>query len=139
MNRIYVVLGAALVMGLSFAEGATAQVAAAGATKTAKAVQQLSEDEKIHGLIDYIAHLEGATFVRNGSKHSAVEAAEHLRSKYQKHKTSIPTAETFIENLASKSSMSGKEYTILFPDGKTVAVGKLLNQELQRLTAGVAR
>lgn len=138
-SRRQVVLGTVLAMSFIFAGVTTAQTTAPGAPQTAATVRQLSEDEKINGLIAYIARLEGATFERNGTTHSAGEAAEHLKAKYNKHKAKIPTAENFIQNLASKSSMSGKEYMIRFQDGQTVAVGKLLNEELQRLTAQTPR
>ena len=39
----------------------------------------LSEAQKIERLIDAVAKLEGATFLRNGDEHSTSDAVEHLR------------------------------------------------------------
>lgn len=93
----------------------------------------LTEEQKINQLIAYIEQLPNAKFVRNGSKYSAKEAAEHLRKKYNYAKDDIKTATEFIEELASKSSMSGKEYTIEFADGKVVKSGDLLRKKLAEI------
>lgn len=39
----------------------------------------------------------------------------------------------FIEQIASKSSMTGQDYTVKFKDGKVVKVHDLLVAELKRL------
>lgn len=95
--------------------------------------KQLSEEQKINLLITYIEQLPNAKFVRNGSKYNAKEAAAHLRKKYNYAKDDIDTATEFIEELASKSSMSGKEYTIEFADGKVVKSGDLLRKKLAEI------
>ena len=53
-------------------------------------------------------------FNRNGTWHTAQEAATHLKNKYAylSEKGLIITAETFIEKAASKSSTSGKPYIV---------------------------
>lgn len=71
------------------------------------------------------------TFIRNGSSHDAEDAASHLRMKYRRGKRYAPTAELFIERLASKSSMSGKPYEIKCQDKDAVPSGEWLSARLQ--------
>ncbi len=99
----------------------------------AQTTQPLTEDQKIERLIRSIAELKDATFIRNGDEHTAAAAADHLRTKWQRGKKHAKTAEDFIENIASKSSMSGKPYTIRFKDGKEVESGTFLREQLKKL------
>ena len=77
----------------------------------------------------------GCTFVRNGSRHDAEDAASHMRLKYRRGKRYAKTAELFIERLASKSSMSGKLYTIDCPGNDAVPSGEWLTARLQEYRA----
>lgn len=69
-------------------------------------------EDEINGLLKYVSNLEGATFTRNGTTHTAKEAAEHMLMKWQKQKKKIRSAEEFINLCGSKSYLSGKRYTI---------------------------
>ena len=73
----------------------------------------------------------GCTFIRNGSHHDAEDAASHMRMKYRRGKRYAPTAELFIERLASKSSFSGKPYAIECPGSDAVPSGEWLTARLQ--------
>ena len=73
----------------------------------------------------------GCTFVRNGSRHDAEDAASHMRLKYRRGKRYATTAELFIERLASKSSFSGKPYAIECPGSGAVPSGDWLTARLQ--------
>ena len=73
----------------------------------------------------------GCTFIRNGSRHDAEDAASHMRLKYRRGKRYAPTAELFIERLASKSSFSGKPYAIECPGSDAVPSGEWLAARLQ--------
>lgn len=68
-------------------------------------------DHEISLLIEHVAN-SNCYFIRNGSEHNAADAADHLKLKYSKAKRHAKTAEDFINNLASKSSFSGKAYTM---------------------------
>ncbi len=61
-------------------------------------------------------------FNRNGSWYAPTEASEHLQKKYKymADHNYISTTESFIDNAASKSSMSGKAYEVKCGDGKPV-------------------
>lgn len=115
----------------------TTTFSAAACLAAAKAVyvlaQALTEKQKIERLIDYVRHLKGAKFIRNGSEHNPQEAADHLQAKYLKHAARIQTAEVFINELASKSSASGEVYKIKLADGNVVPAGQVLKQELDRI------
>jgi hypothetical protein len=90
----------------------------------------LTEPEKILLLIEAIAGMEDAVFIRNGVEHSSVEAAEHLKMKWQARSGDITSAEQFIEVIASRSSVSGEAYVIRQPDGTSVPSGEYLREKL---------
>ncbi len=94
---------------------------------------QLTEKQKIEYLIKSIEKLDGAYFWRNGEYHTAKEAAEHLRLKFKNAGSKIKTAKQFIDNIATKSSMTGTVYKIKFKDGKIVESKTFLYQKLGEL------
>jgi peptidoglycan hydrolase CwlO-like protein len=96
----------------------------------------LTETQKIEHLIANLRNMKGAVFIRNGSEHTAQEAADHLNSKWQKYRSKIKTAEEFIKHLATKSSMTGDLYMIRFPDGKTAPTAEVLQNKLSQIEAG---
>ncbi len=91
-----------------------------------------TSDNEINQLIEFISQ-SNATFIRNGDEHSSTEAADHLAMKYRRAKRYARTAEDFIENLASKSSWSGKPYKVILTDGTTITANEWLTDELTRL------
>ena len=72
----------------------------------------------------------GCTFLRNGKRHDAVDAEDHLRMKYRRGKRYADTAEKFIERLASASSMSRKPYYIECGENEPVPTGNWLTERL---------
>ncbi len=74
-------------------------------------------------------------FVRNGKRHSARDAEEHIRMKYRRAKRYAKTSELFIERLASKSSISKKPYWMECPGNEPVESGAWLEAELERFRA----
>lgn len=83
--------------------------------------------------IDYLLTTVGSSdcvFIRNGKRHDAQDAEDHLRMKYRRGKRYAPTTEAFIERLASKSSMSKKLYQIDCPGTGPVPSGEWLSQRL---------
>jgi len=93
----------------------------------------LTEKQKIESLIKNIENLQGAQFWRNGEYHTPKQAADHLRMKLEKAGNKIKTARQFIDNIATKSSISGDLYKIKFKDGKVVESRVFLNQKLIEL------
>ncbi|HSX59803.1 MAG TPA: DUF5329 family protein [Tahibacter sp.] len=89
-----------------------------------------AEQKKIDYLIAELQRLDGATFIRNGSEYSAAKAADHLRTKLRHAGDRIQTARQFIDELGTKSSMSGETYRIRFDDGRVLDSAQVLNDRL---------
>jgi len=98
----------------------------------------LPEAQKIEALIQAVANLQGAVFIRNGTEHTPQAAADHLRLKWKNAGAKVKTAPDFIQHCASGSSMSGRQYEIRLRDGRTVPARDWLWTELKRLEGGRA-
>lgn len=95
-------------------------------------------DETVAYLIKYTAESK-LTFIRNGSEHTAPEAADLMRKKYNYAKSEVHSPEDFIRLAASKSHLSGKPYLVKFPDGKTVPSSEWLTEALKAHRAAPAK
>lgn len=85
--------------------------------------------------IEYLLHAIGQSecvFTRNGKQHPATEAEDHLRMKYDRTRSRIKTAEAFIDHLASKSSWTGKSYSMQCMGGEPEPSGQWLYRELSQ-------
>jgi len=71
------------------------------------------------------------TINRNGTTHQGEEAAAHIRKKYDYYRDKITTTEQFIEYSASKSTMSGKYYTVHCDGQEPIRTQDWLLQELE--------
>lgn len=76
----------------------------------------------------------GCEFNRNGTWYSAAEATAHLNKKYDylKQKNSISSTEDFIDNAASKSSVSGEPYFVKCKDTPRVESAKWFKEALTK-------
>jgi hypothetical protein len=92
-----------------------------------------SEHAKIERLLSAIEAAEGDVFIRNETEHTAKDAAEHLRSKWQAAGDKIATAQQFIDEIASESSLSGESYRVRHADGTEILASEYLRDELKRL------
>jgi hypothetical protein len=92
--------------------------------------QQELERAKIEYLIDSIAQVHDAVFVRNGTDYTSAQAADHLRLKLRNAGARVRTAEDFITCCATGSSMSGEKYRIRFADGRVVDNAVFLREKL---------
>lgn len=90
------------------------------------------EEQKIQYLIDAIANLKGATFVRNGTEYDAQQAADHVRMKLRNAGSHVVTAQDFITLCATGSSVSGQPYKIRFADGHEVPSATFLREKLSQ-------
>ncbi len=94
-------------------------LALAWATGTAAETTPQSESTAtIEHLLASVAASE-LQFVRNGKAHSGSEAVKHMRRKYEHFADRIHSPEEFIELAATKSMLSGKEYTVRGNEGET--------------------
>jgi hypothetical protein len=94
---------------------------------------------EINYLLGFIER-SGCMFYRNGSWYDASQAQAHLRSKYNSLAAinRIVTAEDFIEQAATKSSLSGKAYAIRCNSDPVATTDQWLRDALvrYRLAAG---
>ena len=114
-----------------------ALVAWAGA-QAAAAPPAPTQAQRIEALILAVGSLQGAAFLRNGSEHTAAEAADHLRLKWKNAGKRVRTAEDFIRYCATGSSMSGRKYRIRLADGREMDSADWFNAELRRYDAAHA-
>lgn len=103
-----------------------------GRDGTLSASPSAREKQRIDALIAAVEK-SGLIFIRNGSEHSAADAASHMRLKFNNAGNRISTAEQFIDYLASKSSITGSPYFLKFPDGRTEKAGIWLHRKLKEL------
>lgn len=92
-----------------------------------------SERRKIESLIERVGKLTNAVLLRNGSVHTPIEAAEHLRLKWKLADHRITTAERFIDELASKSTLSGEPYQIKFGTEAPQSLAAYLRKQLKTI------
>jgi hypothetical protein len=95
--------------------------------------QQAMERGKIEYLINSVAELHDAVFIRNGTVYDSKQAADHLRLKLRNARSRVRTAEDFIAYCATASSTSGEKYRIRFADGRIVDTAVFLREKLAAL------
>ncbi|QBG37793.1 hypothetical protein EMK97_10065 [Litorilituus sediminis] len=86
---------------------------------------------EINHLLAFVAQTS-CTYERNGSFHNGREAVAHIKKKYRYFADDIKSAEDFIHYSASKSTFSGKHYTIHCPEQKPIKSQTWLLNELTR-------
>ena len=87
--------------------------------------------EEIAVLLNFIERSE-CTFIRNGKQYDTLEARQHIEKKYNYYKEQIITAEDFIQYSATKSSITGKPYTVIC-NGVRSNSSDWLNAELDKV------
>lgn len=90
---------------------------------------QANTDEEVQHLLHYI-ETAGCTFTRNGTDHTPEEAQQHISRKYNYVKNRVNTTEQVIKYAATKSSITGKAYTIKCSEGDSIPSAQWLNEEL---------
>jgi hypothetical protein len=90
--------------------------------------QQVKDETKeIEALLKKI-ETSDIIFIRNGVEHNAKEAADHLRSKWEQTNGKIKTKKDFIEQLATKSSLTGELYLVQLKDGSKIKAADWLTK-----------
>ena len=87
-------------------------------------------DIEIKHILEYIEHSK-CTFIRNGTEYNTKQALVHIQRKYEYTKRWIKSAEDFIKYTLTKSSMSGRPYTVRC-DGREILCAEWLSEELKR-------
>jgi Family of unknown function (DUF5329) len=89
-----------------------------------------AENARIDYLLAIVASLHDAQFIRNGTAYDSAAAVKHLRLKLSAAGSRIKTADDFIRDCASVSSVSGRPYEIRFSDGRVVRSADFLRRKL---------
>lgn len=89
---------------------------------------------EIQHLLAFVKNTQ-CTYIRNGTHHSGEEAVKHIEKKYNYFADDIKTTEDFIRLSATKSTMSGKTYSVIC-DGKTTSSAQWLLDELREFRQG---
>jgi hypothetical protein len=116
MVRIVIVFSCIFLAAASFAHASTDNV---------------SEQEKISYLLNVVGTSK-VIFVRNGVEYPASEAKAHLQMKLDAAGSAIQTADDFINDIASHSSMTGQPYYVELPDGTKIEAQTWLREMLAR-------
>lgn len=87
-----------------------------------------SPSEEIAHLLDFIA-ASPCVFIRNSVAYDGVEAAAHVKDKYDYYRRDIHSAEDFIAQAASRSAISGQPYLVRC-DADTLPAADWLAREL---------
>ena len=108
----------------------------AGASSWAVAPSTAARAE-IEQLLAFVAS-SGCQFNRNNTWYPAPEASAHLAEKerYLAERGRIASAEDFIAKAATKSSMTGKPYTVRCGSEPAIASEEWLMAELRRFRQG---
>jgi hypothetical protein len=107
-------------------------------SSVAFAAPSAAERHRIDLLLSAIEKQQNLVFIRNGSEHPAGEAASHLRRKMRSAEERISTAEEFIDNLATASSLSGKPYMVRRQGMEPEPAGPFLHRLLRNIAPGDA-
>ena len=86
--------------------------------------------EEIHHLIRFFGE-SGCIFIRNDREYDAIEAMKHIQKKYDYVKRRIATTDDFIKYIASKSSVSGRQYRVRCGN-QEMSTAKWLSSELRQ-------
>lgn len=107
---------------------ASAVLYIACANTIANGLSHVTEGEISH-LLSFIKSTD-CTFIRNSRPHDSAEAYEHISKKYRYvlKKGLVETAEDFVRYSATKSSISGKRYSVICDDEKQYSGEWLLNE-----------
>ena len=100
------------------------------------AFADVSKDQvaEVTHLINFVK-ISNCVLNRNGTKHSAEKSTAHIEKKYNYFRNKIKSTEDFIKYSATKSTMSGKYYTVTCPGRKAVKSQDWLLEELARFRA----
>jgi hypothetical protein len=98
----------------------------------------------VHAEINYLLGFieqSGCQFYRNGSWYDSKKAQAHLREKYQflAAKGLIKSAEDFIVQAATGSSLSGRAYAIKCGSGPVMTTNQWLREALARFRSSTGQ
>lgn len=108
-------------------------VSSLGGTRRASATPANAEAALVEALIQSVAAMTNLMFIRNGATATSVEAAKHMRDKYEYFRRDIVTAEDFIRLCGTRSELTLQPYRVRKRDGSEQLTADLLGAELRAL------
>ena len=96
------------------------------------AIADVSAEQKLETshLLNFVKN-SSCKIIRNGKAYDGNKAVTHIQKKYDYFKDDIETTEQFIELSATKSTMSGKYYTVICSDTHPLRTKDWLLEELR--------
>jgi len=91
-----------------------------------------NQQMEIDFLISYVNNSE-CTFNRNGINYKGSEAITHIKRKRDYYKNEIKSTKDFIRLAATKSEISGRNYTVKCKNSEIQGLGKWLLKSLSAL------
>lgn len=85
-------------------------------------------NKDIEQLIDKVAAMPDAKFIRNGTEHSAIDAAKFLREKRDWKCKNSKSVDEFIDNCATSSTTTGEIYKIKLAGNKVMPACDVLKE-----------
>ena len=103
-------------------------------TQVAQAATSAPSQSEINSLLQAL-QTSGCQFNRNGSWYTAAEARDHMSRKveYIENHGGFKSTETFIELVATKSSMSGQAYQVRCGQAPAMPSAQWMAQTLKNL------
>lgn len=94
----------------------------------------LTETDKIKFLLTELGKSDAKLkFIRNGEEFSGQEAREHMQKKLDYAGNKIKTVNDFIDQIATKSYLTGNTYYVKLPNGTKIESAKWLRETLKKL------
>jgi hypothetical protein len=92
-----------------------------------------TEFSRIEALLAALDQSQDIQFIRNGKAYNSKRAVSHLNRKLRSVKDKLTSAEQFIDEVASGSSVSGDPYLVRYPDGSEILSRDFFYQLLKKL------
>ena len=94
----------------------------------------LTESDKIKFLLNELEKSDpNLKFIRNGEEFTGKDAREHMQKKLDYAGKRIKTVNDFIDQIATKSYLTGNVYYVKLPNGGRVESAKWLRDTLKKL------
>lgn len=90
--------------------------------------------KEVNHLIHFVKTSD-CRLTRNGTEHPPAKSAAHIEKKYNYFRNKIKSTEDFIKYSATKSTMSGKHYTVTCPGKEPIKTRDWLLEELKLFRA----
>jgi hypothetical protein len=93
------------------------------------------ESERVEKFLTLLGQRTDLVFIRNGKEYPVNKAVSHLRRKLKNSADKLTSAEQFLDNVASGSSISGQPYLIRRPGGANEKAGPFFHELLKKADA----